>query len=117
MPVTSQFLATACYDQVATIPAGQTTSNEFDLAGCTLLGVFAPAMTGTSLALQAAYQPGGPYSAVTDGTGVAVAVPVLANSYLPVPSLAALKGVRWGRVVSNAAEAAARSLTLAAAPV
>ena len=103
-------------DLAAAIAAGQTASAAIDLSGCTLCGVYVPAaFTGTTLAFQASPD-GAAFSRVGDGSGNAYVQSLAPGDFVPVDT-AVFAGVRFVKIVSNAAEAAARSLTLAVRPV
>ena len=118
MPQSSQTTPNDTFDLAAVIAAGQSTSSEIDLGGVDPCGFFIPpAFTGASLSFQAAASSGGAYYPVRDGSGALYTVSVSPSSYVVLPDVIVLAGVRWIKVVSAASEAAERSITIAARPV
>lgn len=118
MATSTNYQAPDCFDLTATIASGQTTSAEIDLSGTTLCGFILPsALTGTALGLQMTNVSGGTYVTAQDGTGVSLSVAVAAGVYVPITNLAVTAGLRFVKVVSNASEAAARSIVLVTRPV
>lgn len=118
MPQSSQTTPNDTYDLAAVIASGQTTSGEIDLGGVDPCGFFIPAsFTGSSLSFLAAPSSGGTYSPVRDGSGALYTVAISASSYIVLPDIVVLAGVRWLKLVSSAAEAADRSVVIAARPM
>lgn len=98
---------------VATIANGQTTSPQVDMMEHVLCGIFLPAaFTGTALTFLASDVTGGTFVSVRDGDGAAITKTVAAGQYAPVDP-ADFAGIRFLKVVSNAAEGGARTLKLA----
>lgn len=92
-----------------TIASGETTSTPAEIDGARLIGIGVPsAFTGTSLTVELSYD-GETYLPWSDA-GAAVELSVAASSLLdcwPYPA------ARYVRVVSNSAEAADRTLSVA----
>jgi len=115
-----QFSAVNCYDLIAAIPSGQTTSQEIDLSGNALCGFFFPsAFTGATLKITAATMSGGTFETVqADELGSGdYTITVTASKYVPITNLAIIAGLRFIKLVSASSEAAARSITLVVRPV
>ena len=100
-------------DATTNIASGATTSSEIDLSGTTICGIYIPsAFTGTGLTFSASTVSGGTFVSIRDGAGNAISKTIAAGQY-PTDFV----GVRFLQIVSNATEAAARTLTLAARPI
>lgn len=97
--------------QAVTIASGGTTSGTIALRHFVLWGVVLPAMTGTSLSFQVSAD-GVTYQALYDDAGDQVLLPIAGSRSYTLP--AALAAWPWCKIVSNAAEAAARELVLVA---
>jgi hypothetical protein len=97
----------------ATIANGATVSDEMDLtSGRSLVAIQTPAaLTGTALTFTACSTSGGTFVPVYDTSGNAVSVTVSTSRYIPLTP-ASFVGIRYLKVVSGSAEAAARSITL-----
>ena len=95
----------------ATIAISATVSDAIDLGGASLNAIVTPlALTGTTMTFQGSHD-GTTYNAIYDTAGAAVTVTVAASRFIPLaPS--DFSGVRYIKVVSGSAEAAARSITL-----
>lgn len=118
MPSSTQYQPNDTYDLVAIIPAGQATSQQVDLSGVDPCGLFMPAaFTGTAVKFLAAPASNGAFLPLKDGSGNDYALTVSAGSYVIIPDLQAFAGVRWLKLVSNAAEAAERAIVIAARPI
>lgn len=100
----------------ASITSGNTASATIDLMGATLCGIHLPAaLTGTSLSFQIASASGGTYQTLQKNGGD-FALPVTQGRYVSLDP-ATFAGVQFLKIVSSAAEAANRTLTLAVRPV
>ena len=115
-----QFSAVNCYDLVAAIPSGQTSSQEIDLSGNALCGFFMPAsFTGASLKITTSTTSGGTFETVQAdelGSGDYL-ITVTASKYVPITNLAIIAGLRFIKLVSTSSEAADRVITLVVRPV
>lgn len=102
------------FTKTATIAAGGTTSDTVDLEGYTLAAVYMPAaFTGTALAVQAAPSRGGAFLPVHKDDGTAVSITAAASRVVGIDLAAGtLAALRYVQLVSNAAEAGERALTL-----
>lgn len=97
-----------------TIANGGTISPAVDLNGHGLCGIYLPAaFTGTAITFLASDLLAGTYRTVQDGAGSALTKVVSAGVYVPLDP-ADFAGIRYLKIVSNAAEGGARILTLAA---
>ena len=104
-------------DATTNIASGATTSSEIDLSGTTICGIYIPsAFTGTGLTFSASTVSGGTFVSIRDGAGNAISKTIAAGQYLRLDPTDFV-GVRFLQIVSNATEAAARTLTLAARPI
>ena len=120
MPSSQQFQPIDSYDLVALIGNGTATSQQIDLAGNTLCGLFIPAaFTGTTLKILAAPTSGGTNAVVQkdEAGGGDYAITVTAGKYVPVTNLGILAGARFVTLSSSSNEAANRLITLAVRPV
>ena len=96
--------------QTLTIATGATVSDAFDSRNCEQTGVVIPAaFTGVALTFQVSHD-GGTYQALYDATNTLVSVTVAPGRSYALP--AALGSWPHWKVVSGAAEAAARSLVV-----
>ena len=94
-----------------TIANGGTVSNGVDLGDAQLAGIILPAaFTGVALTFQGSHD-GVTYFAVTKLDGTTLTAVVAPAKYVQVP-IDALQGVRFLKVVSGSAEAAARNIIL-----
>lgn len=101
------------YPRTVTIANAGTVSDALELNQATLLGVITPAaLTGTEMSFQVSAD-GTTYVALYDGSGLAYSVYVGTSRAVPLDG-AAFMGWRFVKVVSNAAEGGARSITLVA---
>ena len=118
MPASSQFQPIACYDLAATIPVGQTTSQEIDLAGVGLCGLFLPAtFDGATLTIAASPVSGGAFVTVQSG-GTDYTLASAASKYCPVENLAVVAGLRFVKLVAGTVQTATDTVvTLATRPV
>jgi hypothetical protein len=115
MPKSADFMPNVASDLVTTIASGQTTSGEIALGGTVPAGVFLPAaFTGTALSFQASPVSGGTYGAL-QSAGTTSSLACAAGVYVGVDRNV-FSGVRFLKIVSNASEAAQRTLTLATRP-
>lgn len=104
-------------ERSVTIANAADTSDAELLGMATLLGVYTPAaLTGTALTFEACATSGGTFVPVYDGEGAEYSIPVGVSQYNPVRSDIFL-GVNYVKVVSNAAEGGARTITLAVKPL
>jgi hypothetical protein len=55
---------------------------------------------------------GGTFVAVQDGNGNDLSIAVTASKFIPINNLAVTAGVRFIKIISNASEAAQRSIKL-----
>ena len=93
-----------------TIASGGTISDSIDCRGRQALAFIVPAMTGTSLVVQASIDDTNFYA--VSYNGVAVTIPASATAtYQAIPSNV-LAGAEFVRLVSSGAEAAKRSITV-----
>lgn len=98
--------------QATTIPISTTTSEAIYLGGEVLCGIaFPAAMTGTSVSFQVNIA--GTYRAVYDDTGALLTVTVTASAFVPIYT-DSFMGAKHLKIVSNASEAAARTLYVVA---
>ena len=120
MSISQQFPPIDSYDLTAVIPNGTATSQQIDLAGNTLCGLFMPAaFTGTTIKIQVASTSGGTVSTVQKDElgGGDYTITVTAGKYVPISNLGLLSGARFITLLSSANEGAARSVLLAVRPV
>ncbi len=120
MPTSQQFQAIDSYDLIAVIPNGTAVSQQIDLAGNSLCGLFIPAsFTGTTIKISVATASGGAASIVQKDEvgGGDYTITVATGKYVPITNLAILAGARFITLTSSANEAASRSITLAVRPV
>ena len=104
-------------DATSNIASGGNTSDEIDLSGTTLCGIYMPsAFTGTGLTFLASTTTGGTFISVRDGAGSAIVKTVAASQYIRLDPTDFI-GIRFLKIVSNGTEAATRTLTLAARPI
>ena|SRR3990167_3423606 len=95
----------------ATIANGATSSGAIPNAGWAIASVVTPsAFTGTAISFTVSDGQNGTFSALYDKTGTLVSVPTAASRATDLP--AELMPHPWMKIVSNAAEGAARTLTL-----
>lgn len=98
--------------QSTQIAAAATTSGAVPLSGQLLCGLFTPpGMTGTAVTFLAAPTAAGPFARVGDGAGAAYSRTFAAGDFVPLDP-AQFSGLDFVKVVSGAAEAGARDLTL-----
>ena len=120
MPTSQQFQPVDSYDLTAIIPNGTALSQQIDLAGNSLCGLFIPsAFTSTSIKILAASTSSGTNCTVEKDElgGGDYSMSVVAGKYIPVTNLSILAGVRFITLSSSSNEAADRSITLAVRPV
>ncbi len=104
------------YSTTTIIASGQTQSAAIDLTNNTLVGVYIPTFTGTTMTFQTAPSATGSYVAMVDGAGNAVSKTVASSQYLVLdPNVFA--GVRYLKISSGSSEGADRTLTLAIRPI
>lgn len=114
MPLASEYTSSLADNLTTSIASGATESAAINFQGCTLCGIFLPAaFTGTSLSFSAAASEGGSFLPLQQSDGTLLTVPVTANRYLALDA-SLFMGVRFLRIISNASEAAGRTLVLAA---
>lgn len=107
------------HSQAVTIAAGQTASSAADISNAEIMGVILPqSMTGTALTFQvSATGATGTFVALYDksGTAVGITIPAANASASTAHNLSNVDLLPWQyiKVVSNGAEASARSITLA----
>ena len=101
----------------AVIPINETESNSVAIYGNTLIGLYMPSsFTGTAVTFKGALKQGGTFKEVTDPTtGIAVTATVAADKFVAFPPQA-LACLQFLKIVSNATEAAARTITVVARP-
>ena len=118
MPSTTNFQPLTCYDKTATVASGETTSEEIDLSGTELVGIFVPStFDGTTITLTAASTPGGTFVTVQDGDGNAYTITTTASRYAPIKNLALLAGVRYIKLVCGTSQSTSDTVfTLACRP-
>lgn len=93
------------------IANGQTVSSAIDIKNTTLVGMFVPTFTGTTITFQASQALGGSYVNMVDGAGNVISKTVASTQYLYLdPNIFA--GVRFLQVTSGSAEGGTRTLTL-----
>ncbi len=94
-----------------TIANGATVSNAIDVADSQIVGVFLPAaLTGVALTFQGSVD-NNTFNAITKVDGTAYTLTIAAAKYVMIPPND-LGGVRFLKVVSGTAEAAARDIIL-----
>lgn len=109
----SNYQPLTSYDLTATIASSGTTSSAIDLYGAALVGIILPAsMTGTAISLQMSNSISGTFVTVQDGDGADLSIGIAASKYVPLNNLALAAGLRFIKLVSNASEAAQRTITL-----
>lgn len=96
--------------RTVTIANGQTVSNGIDLSEMVVNGIQFPTMTGTSFTFQASSD-GVTYGPVKKLDGTAYTVVAVSLDFTVIAP-ADLAGIRYIRIVSNGAEAAARDVLL-----
>lgn len=96
-----------------TIESGETISNEVNMRGMTLCGLYMPAaFTGTTITFQASDQSNGTFVAAYDVSGSQITATVSASKYIKLdPSDFA--GIQHIKLVSGSAEGADREIKLA----
>lgn len=100
-------------NQAVTIRSGQTTSGMADLNGLTAVGFIIPAtFTGTALGFKGSVN-GTTFATLTNASGTALSATVVAGTFLLV-SATDFIGIRLLQIVSNATEAADRSVIVVA---
>ncbi len=104
------------YRDTVTIKAGQTLSDKLDLGNHTLCGIFAPAMTGTSLSMKASID-GVHFGSMLDNAGAAITFAVSSSDRLDNINPLTTMGARYIQFVSNGTEAADRAITVISAHV
>ena len=120
MPISQQFQPIDSYDLVAVIPNGTALSQQIDLAGNSLCGLFIPStFTSSSLKILTATTSGGTNCTVQKDEvgGGDYTITVSAGKFVPITNLAVLAGARFITLSSSSNEAADRSVTLAVRPV
>ena len=94
----------------ATIAISTTDSDAINLQGTTIAGIYIPSVfTGTAISFKASYD-GINYFNISDGTAI-VSATVTGGQYIALSPIV-FYGVRELKIVSNAAEAAERILTV-----
>ncbi len=97
---------------VATIANGGTVSGEIDLQGRGVVMLILPAaFTGTAITFQSSTTSGGTFQAVYSVANAAMSVTVTQGRNYGIDP-ADLLGARFLKLVSNAAEGAARTITI-----
>lgn len=121
MPNANEFPACVSTDLQATIASGGTTSNEVDLAGTTLVGLYIPStFDGTTLTLTAAPTAGGTHVAVQiDHTSASsYTITTTASRYVPLANLAIPSGLRFIKLVAGSSQTTTDTvITLVTRPV
>ena len=119
MPSSADFVPVVCADLTATVANGQTASEEVDLGGCELLGIFVPStFDGTQITLTAAPARGGTHLTVQDGDGSSSAftVTTAAGRYVPLDNPAIAAGLRFVKLVCATSQTGDTVFTLATRP-
>ena len=99
--------------QIVTIAQGTTVSSAINLRAATsALVVPAGTLTGGTVSYQASADGGSTWTAVRDAAGAVLATAVPAGSVVAWPLPEALLGASAVRLVSNAAEGAARTFSV-----
>jgi hypothetical protein len=99
-----------------TIAESGTVSTAADLVGARLVAIITPGtLTGTAMTFQGSVD-NSTFVAVHNDLGAAISATVAASRYI-VLDPADFAGIRYIKVVSGSAEAAARTITLVARPV
>lgn len=120
MPTSQQFQPLDSYDLTAVIASGTASSQQIDLAGNALCGLFMPSsFTGATLKITAATASGGTYMTVQKDEvgGGDYTITATAGKFIPISNLGLLAGVRFITLTSASNEAADRSIVLAVRPV
>ena len=101
----------ATHRDTVTILDTETTSEAVDLRGYGLLGLILPDLTAGNLTFEASDIETGPYVAVHDDLGAAVAIMAGAGDMaIDTEALAPLAGYRWIKIVSAAPQGADREI-------
>lgn len=119
MPIAADFSDNVCLNLTATIADGGTTSEEIDLGGTQLVGIFVPSgFDGTTITLTAAPTKGGTHVAVQDGDGSSSSftITTAASRYVPIAKLSIVAGLRYVKFVAGTQTGAA-VLTLVTRPL
>lgn len=96
---------------------GSTTSEEIDLSGTTLVGIYWPAsLVGTSLKIQASATSGGTFSTIVDQDNVDYSITVDSSAGYAYIDPIVTAGARFVKLVSSASETS-KTLTLAVRPI
>lgn len=114
MPITNTPVAV-----VATIANGATLSDAVALGPAVICGMILPTLTGTTLSIQGCDTSGGTYATLKDINGVAATITVAtvgAGAYLYIDPLITA-GWPYVKLLSQAAEGAARAIKLLVRPV
>ncbi len=100
----------------ATIPSGQTTSQEINLYGLELAGLIIPSnFDGTTIALEMSDAEGGTYVPVEDGTGTTFAISVTAGTYVPIVNLPVIAALTYIKIVAGTTQTGTDSIIKLAA--
>lgn len=114
---------TASYSRVSTVALNidedemieniydELTTEEIDLDGTFLYAIKFPAMDGANVAIHASSASGGTFAPLYDAAGNALTLPITASVMTKV-DVAALKGFRFLKLVSDVEETADRTITL-----
>lgn len=118
MPTSNQYQPNDCYELIATITSGQTTSGEIDLSGADLCGLFIPAtFDGTTVTITASPISGGTFVTV-QSAGADYTLTTTASKYCPIENLAVVAGLRFIKLVAGTAQSTTDTIiTLAARPI
>lgn len=100
-------------NQAVTIASGGTKSDPIDARGYNLFGMIKPATTGDAISFEVATSREGTYTALlTTGTTAASVTTAAAAGTYPIPESLGLERFPWFKLVSDASEAADRTITV-----
>ncbi|QDV34909.1 hypothetical protein [Tautonia plasticadhaerens] len=116
MPESHQYQPNDSYNLTATIANGATESNEIDLNGTDLIGLFMPStFDGSTVQIKAAPASGGTFVTVQSG-GVDFTLTTAASKYCPVENLPVVAGLRFIKLVTGT-QTGDTAITLATRPL
>lgn len=105
----------------ATVSVSGTASDEIDLGGDQLVGIFVPStFDGTNITLTASPTSGGTFVAVQNGDGDsgAYTITTTASRFVPIDNLAITAGLRFVKLVCATAQSTSPTIfTLATRPI
>jgi len=117
MTKTNQYSPIVAFDKSAIISTSGTISDEINLQGTTLCGLFIPSsMDGTELSFQVAFSSGGTFYDLRDENNSLVTAQITTGDYVSLnPSTFA--GIQFIKIVSDVTETAERTIQLSSRAV